>query len=331
MPTVSPTVASTISTAPRALSPTASATLSGSGRRAPRAPRKAPANFEALATASATSAQSATSGTASSVRSVRSPAVAKKSGAKNARVTTSSGAAASTSWKRERPSTIPAMNAPKTASRCNAWVDAPLAHAERGDEEQREPAERHPEPARVERARARETRRSAEQDPPDDVVHHGGADQHLRDVAAHEIEVVQDLRDLRKRREGERGAHEQREHLARRARPDERLGEREAERDARRERHEQAADRHPRGRGPESTHQGEVRLHPGQHEQQREHLAPEDEELVLVRHAERAPCSPSRTGGPAYRSAPARGNSQPRRGSAYHAPVVETFRYQAPA
>ena len=89
-PSDSPTVAMTISSAPRALSAVPNAIPSRAASPDSRAPMSEPANFETEAIAMTTTAQNAISGSDSSERSTRRPAVAKKIGATIATVKVSS-------------------------------------------------------------------------------------------------------------------------------------------------------------------------------------------------------------------------------------------------
>ena len=192
---------------------------------------------------------------------------------------------------------MPAMNAPNTASSPRAWVAAPEASATSSTavrcaarpsartrtrrssastprwpsvnakpRKSDEPGDRDRELRRVERARLREARDDAEQDPARDVVDHRRGDHHLRDVAAHQVEVGEDLRDHGQRGDAERGAHEQREDARSVAAADEDVGQREAEADAREHRAAEAPERDARRGAAEAADQRQVGLEPGDHE-----------------------------------------------------------------
>ena len=118
-------MAITISSAPRALSPTPRAAPSRRGRNDNCAPRIEPRNFDNDAIASTIRAHMIVSPSASKPRSTRRPAVAKKIGAKTAAVIVSSGRMSSCSAKRERARMTPAMKAPNTASTWSHWVTTP--------------------------------------------------------------------------------------------------------------------------------------------------------------------------------------------------------------
>jgi hypothetical protein len=147
-------------------------------------------------------------------------------------------------------------------------VDAALAERERESEEDDEPRDGDRELGRIDRAGLGQARDHAEQDPARDVVRHRGGDQYLRDVAAHEIEIGEDLRDHGQRRDAERGAHEQREHHALGLAADEGVRQRQAEPHAREHGQHEAADRDARGGPAEAADQRRIGLESGQDQEQ---------------------------------------------------------------
>ena len=151
-------------------------------------------------------------------------------------------------------------------------INQPLPDRERTDHEDRQPADGGQHVDRRHVAGCGQAGDHPEDHPANEIVGHPGGDRDLADVAAHQVQVTQDLGDHRQGRHGHRGGDEQREHDAIWAGALDGAVEDHRHQPARNqptdERNDNAARRDQRRRPTETRDQGQIGFEPGDHEEE---------------------------------------------------------------